>query len=138
MNCGICSHYLAFKRDAKSQGIRIPYCAGCRPRNKNCAWLKKRCELLGNNKIKYCYECIDFPCRNLTHIDERYRRYYHMSMIMNLEFLRKNGVKRFLEGEERKWKCPNCGGVISCHNGICFDCGLDMLKIKKNLYRWES
>ena len=41
MNCAICASYLAQKNDVKSKGIRMPYCVGCRPRNKNCALLKK-------------------------------------------------------------------------------------------------
>ena len=27
--------------DVKSKGIRIPYCGGCRPRNKKCLFSKK-------------------------------------------------------------------------------------------------
>jgi len=138
MNCAICSGYLAFQHDVKSKGIRMPYCTGCRPRDKNCAFLKKRCDLLANRKVEYCYQCDDFPCQRLSHIDERYRRQYRMSMIENLEFIKENGIKKFLEKEEDKWKCPRCGGIISCHNGICFDCGLDELKNKKKLYRWED
>ena len=138
MNCGICSGYLAFKHDVRSKGIRMPYCAGCRPRDKNCAFLKKRCDLLANGKVKYCYQCDDFPCQRLSHIDERYRKYHRMSMLENLEFIKKNGVGKLLEREQQKWICPGCGGVISCHNGICFDCGLDELKTRKNLYRWED
>jgi hypothetical protein len=137
MNCGICSGYLAFKHDIKSQGIRMPYCLGCRPRDKKCAFLKKRCDLLLSGKVQYCYECSDYPCEKLNRIDKRYSGLYRMSMIENLEFIRKNGIMGFLEIEERKWKCPDCGGVISCHNGICFSCGLEILRTKKNLYRWD-
>jgi hypothetical protein len=60
-----------------------------------------------------------------------------MSVIENLKSIRKDGIARFLETEVRKWKCPACGGVISCHNGVCFNCGLEILKNKKNLYRWD-
>jgi len=111
----------------------MPYCAGCRPRGKNCAFIKKQCELLMSGKVKYCYECDDFPCRNLQHIDKRYRTFYHMSMIDNLGFIKLNGIQRFLDKEEEKWRCPECGGVISCHNGICFSCGLEKLKNKKKI-----
>ena len=61
-----------------------------------------------------------------------------MSMIDNLEFIRENGIRRFLEKEEEKWKCPECGAVICCHNGICFGCGRDKLSTRKNLYRWNG
>jgi len=47
-------------------------------------------------------------------------------------------VTTFLEREEERWRCPTCGGTICCHNGICFDCGLEKLKAKKKVYRWED
>jgi len=108
MNCGICSGYLAFKHDVKSKGIRMAYCSGCRPRDKKCAFLKKRCNLLLSGQLQYCYECQDYPCEGLRHIDKRYRALYRMSMIENLEYIRKNGAGQFLEKEEEKWKCPEC------------------------------
>ena len=138
MNCGICSGYLAFKYDIKSKGIKMPYCIGCRPRDKKCAFLKKRCDLLIEGKVQYCYECDDFPCSNLQHLDKGYRDKFRMSMIENLEFIRDNGTTRFLAKEAAKWTCTECGSEICCHNGICFNCGLDKLERKKNRYRWED
>jgi len=138
MNCGVCSSYLAMKNDLKSKGIMKTYCVGCRPRGKNCAFLKKKCDLLGNGRVQYCYECSDFPCRRLNHLDERYRTNYRMSMIENLEYIQEHGITSFLEREEAKWQCPDCGGTICCHNGICFSCGLEKLKKKKKKYRWSD
>ena len=138
MNCAICSGYLAYMYDLKSKGVRMPYCIGCRPRDKQCAFLKKRCTLLMEGKVRYCYECEEFPCTKLQRLDKRYSSNYRMSMVENLEYIRKNGIEGFLSREEEKWKCPDCGAVICCHNGICFNCGLDELKSKKNLYRWED
>ena len=136
MNCAICSGYLALKHDVKSEGIRMPYCKGCRPRGKICAFLKKRCELLLNNKVRFCYECENFPCEALLRLDKRYQAYFRMSMIKNLKTIEKKGISEFLKKEEEKWKCPECSEVICCHNGICFSCSLDKLKEKKELYRW--
>ena len=139
MNCAICSGYLALEHDVKSKGIRMPYCSGCRPRDKQCAFLKKKCELLLAAKVRYCYECGSFPCERLEHLDKRYRTYFKMSMIDNLEYIKKNGINQFLEKEKERWTCPECGGVICCHNGICFDCSLSKLKKnRKKLYRWED
>jgi hypothetical protein len=138
MNCGVCSSYLALKYDVKSQGVRIPYCAGCRPRNKRCAFLKKRCRILMNSEVKYCSECADFPCELLQSLDKRYRANFRMSMIDNLELIKKEGVARLLAREAGRWACPSCGGTICCHNGLCFGCELDRLRNKKKLYRWED
>jgi len=138
MNCAICSAYLAFKHDVKSEEIKMSYCIGCRPRKKNCAFLKKRCSLLLNNKVQYCYECKTFPCMRLKRIDKRYRTFFKMSMIENLEFIKKSGIEKFLERETKKWKCPKCGDTVCCHNGICFNCRLHELRAKRKRYRWDD
>lgn len=59
-------------------------------------------------------------------------------MIDNLETIKERGIEQFLEREREKWQCPDCSGVISCHNGICFNCGLDKLRAKRKKYRWED
>jgi hypothetical protein len=138
MNCAVCSAHLALEHDVKNSGIRMPYCTGCRERGKECAFLKKKCNLLLNGTIQYCYECADFPCRQLRTLDKRYRTFFRMSMIENLEYIRDSGIDRFLQKEEEKWKCSGCGGVISCHNGLCFRCDIDRLRQKRMKYRWED
>jgi len=138
MNCALCSSYLSMKNDLKRKGVMKTYCAGCRPRGKNCAFMKKRCNLLGSGLVKYCYECSEFPCLRLKHLDKRYRTNYRMSMIENLEYIKEYGIDIFLKKEEEKWRCPECGGTICCHNGICYSCGVDKLKEKKRRYRWED
>src|SRR4030042_5523919 len=104
MNCAVCSSYLAMKYDLKKQGIMRSYCAGCRPRGKNCAFMKKACEKLGNGLVKYCFLCADFPCLRLKSLDTRYRAHYRMSMIENLNFIKENGMEKFLAKEEKKWR----------------------------------
>ena len=102
MNCGVCVSYLAMKYDLKKQGFAKTYCAGCLPRGKNCAFMKKQCDLLGKGLVRFCYECGDFPCSRLKALDKRYRTKYHMSMIENLEFIREHGIERFLKAKSLK------------------------------------
>ena len=138
MNCAICSNYLARVHDLKKQGILKTYCTGCRPRAKQCAMLMKRCMLIRNGEIRFCSECMEYPCPPLKRLDDRYRHRYHMSMLKNLDAIREHGIEGFLQGEEDRWRCPDCGGTICCHNGICFDCGLERLKAKRYRYRWDG
>jgi len=138
MNCEVCSAYLALKSNVINKGIRMAYSTSCRPRDKRCAFLKKRCDLLLGTTVKYCYECKDFPCPNLEHLDRRYRTFHKMSMVENLEYIEEKGPRKFLAKEKEKWKRPKCDGIICCHNGICFNCGLEKLKMKKKLHRWEN
>ena len=138
MNCGICANHLALKHEVRSKGIKMPYCAGCKPRDKKCSFLKKKCEILMHNRVEYCYECGDFPCDKLLHIEKGYKDNFKISFIENLEYMKEHGIERFLEKEAEKWQCPECGDVICCHNGICFSCGFERLKNKKKLYRWDD
>ena len=138
MNCAVCSSYLAMKNDVKAKGVRMPYCKGCRPRNKQCSFLKKCCPKLLNGLVKFCFECTNFPCDNLKAIDNRYKLLYRTSIIDNLVFLKENGEEKFLIQQQKIWKCPQCGKSICCHNGICYNCGLGKLQNKKVKYRWEE
>jgi hypothetical protein len=138
MNCTICANYLALENEVKNKGIRMPYCTGCRPRNKKCAFLKKHCSNLLNGEVTFCFECPVFPCNRLKTIDKRYKSRYKMSMIENLNFIKEHGMQIFLAEQEKLWKCPNCGKMVCCHNGICFNCELEKLRNKKEKYRWHN
>ena len=105
MNCGICTGYLSMKNDLRTQGIKEHYCAGCRYKSGKLCAFAKRCDLLKNRQICYCFECDRFPCDNLEPLDKRYKSKYHMSMIENLNYVKDHGIKAFLEKEEEKWKC---------------------------------
>jgi hypothetical protein len=137
MNCNICAQFLAQTLDVKSKGVRIPYCIGCRPRGKTCAFIKKRCEVLMREKVNYCYECDIFPCENLQKLDKRYKSRFHMSMIQNLKEIKSKGVKYFLKQQEEQWKCSKGDHYISCHNGLCFVCDFGKLQKRKKKYDWE-
>ena len=138
MDCNVCSGYLAKQHDVKNNGIHMSYCAGCRPRDKKCAFLKKRCTRLLNHTVQFCYQCPVYPCEHLNDIDRRYRTLFQMSLLENLTDIKNKGMKTFLRMQEDKWRCPTCGGVICCHNGLCFHCGIERLRLKKNKYRWDD
>jgi hypothetical protein len=118
MNCGICYAYLREKDK----------CPGCRLFNAkepvSIARCKiKNCEIIQKGKVKYCFECDNFPCKNLKHLDKRYRTKYNMSEIENLEYIKKNGIRKFISNEKTRWACSKCGGTICVHKGYCYSCG---------------
>ena len=119
MNCVLFVSFLVYNINGKK---RKHSCTCCRSEEKRCAFIKKECNKLSDGAIEYCFECSDFPCENLEKLDKRYREKYDMSMIKNLEFIKENGVKQFLEKEEQKYRCPECRGIICVHNGKCYSC----------------
>lgn len=122
MDCSACSFYLAFVNGIPIKRGKISDCAGCRPRNKKCAYLKGQCDLLAKNKIDFCFQCPQFPCGRLSRFDGRYRRTYGVSPIQNLEEIRDSGIEAFLRAQKKRLNCATCGGRISVHNKKCFAC----------------
>ena len=118
MNCRLCR---AYARDRKP-------CPGCRGddnlKSKACAQCRiKNCGKRVNAGMKFCVGCEDFPCPRLNILDKRYRTKYGMSMIDNLENIRKVGVRHFARSERERWACPECGETICVHKENCISCG---------------
>lgn len=122
MNCGICKAYLAYSRGVPYEKGKVIHCSGCRVRNKNCAFVKKRCEKYQKKQVQSCIECDIMPCERLAHLDEKYRERYGMSMVANLKEIKANGMDAFLARQREKYKCPTCGDVVSVHDGVCYQC----------------
>ncbi|MDI3536098.1 MAG: hypothetical protein PWP16_808 [Eubacteriaceae bacterium] len=137
MNCSLCFSYQITKYELNKKGFKRKTCDGCLPRSKNCLHMGDRCQLLKNGKVRFCFECPEYPCKRLKNLDKRYRLKYHMSMIENLESISKLGVKAFIKSETPKWSCPKCGEMICCHNGLCLSCDWEILKIDRK-YRWNE
>jgi len=120
MNCGICSNYLAYVNNFKRS-----QCKGCRPRNQRCTYLFGKCT--GINKTAkssaaFCFECNQYPCKQINRMDDRYRSNYGMSPKNNLDFIQKNGVDMFIQEQYKKYQCSKCNEMISIHNRKCFKC----------------
>lgn len=117
MICGVCIAYLRDKNK----------CPGCRKfdNSKPVTIAKckiKNCDELQKNNIKYCFRCSKYPCSRIKNMDKRYKTKYNMSMIENLENIKKFGIRKFIKNEETRWTCKRCGGTICCHKGYCYSC----------------
>ena len=117
MNCGICMAYLRYKNT----------CPGCRnlrgDEKISCVRCQmKNCEFFKDGKKKFCFECDKYPCDRVKHIDKRYRTKYGMSMVENLNKIKKIGIIEFMKIENNRWICPKCGHQICVHNKKCYFC----------------
>jgi hypothetical protein len=118
INCRLC---MAYGRDKNPcPGCRIddpdkhPTCVNCKIKN---------CAKLVAGGFQYCFECDDFPCERITHLDNRYRTKYATSPIDNLLTIQRIGVRKFTQFDIQRWTCPKCGAVISMHRPNCLSCG---------------
>lgn len=77
---------------------------------------------------RYNHTCAEFPCKKLRQLDDRYRKKYGVSMIDNLDEIRKLGIHEFIKTERERWTCKTCGGIIDVHHGCCCSCGKEREK----------
>lgn len=120
MNCGTCIAYLREKNK----------CPGCRVISDDKAVSVKKCIIphcpsLEETKSKFCYECAKYPCRRLKQLDKRYRTNYRTSFIENLQLIKEQGIKNFLDFESRRRSCLKCGSVLCVHRTHCLYCNND-------------
>lgn len=105
MNCGLCLMHLRSEN-------RCPGCFSGRVVNGRC--IKCPIKLCKERKGKYCFDCDKFPCERLQRLDKRYGEKYGMSEIENLEEIKKNGIDKFMMGEEKRW--VNSEGTLCVHD----------------------
>jgi len=115
MNCSICRVYLRKRNN----------CPGCRASDNGKPITRQECGIKNCDKSAsgFCFDCEEFPCKKLNHLDLRYRLKYNMSMIDNLKSIQDIGISTFLENEKVRWSCSNCGDTINVHQGVCSGCG---------------
>lgn len=120
MNCAICSRYLAYVHNLKRS-----QCSGCRQRSESCTYLFEKCTGINHHSkgnTAFCFECNQYPCRQINRMDDRYRKKYHMSVKENLKCIQTVGIDQFIEEQSKQYRCSKCGGFISIHNRKCFKC----------------
>ncbi len=121
MNCALCIRNQTPAKDDPSR----PSCLGCRLQNKSCAFIKKKCLHLVEVKkgeINYCYQCSNFPCEALEKLDTMYKKRYDFSMITNQKEIKAKGLAKFLAGQQEKYACAKCDGLVCVHEKRCLKC----------------
>jgi hypothetical protein len=120
MNCAICSRHLSYVNNLKRS-----QCVGCRPRNQKCEYLFGKCTGINHaakGDASCCFDCDQYPCKQIDRMDDRYRKNYKMSIKDNLENIKRMGIGEFINDQYQKYRCSKCSALISVHNGKCFKC----------------
>jgi len=135
--CGACIIYragkdserlrriIAERENCKSEDIR---CEGCqtvladgwdsKEWGKNCKIVK----CLGAKGLNFCYECSKYPdCEKFRFIADSCSRHGE-NLMENLDRIRVGEVMEWLEEEDKKWRCRNCGKPIAMHLIECHWC----------------
>lgn len=115
MNCLVCYKHCYHKKP----------CAGCLNSDlgkpEHCRTCKIK-DCTKEQKLTYCVECHSYPCRLIKSLEKSYKTRYHASLVENSRIVQECGLTEFLEKQRETYICPECGGIISIHDGECSEC----------------
>ncbi|MFX1378620.1 MAG: DUF3795 domain-containing protein [Promethearchaeota archaeon] len=135
--CGVCRIYKAYKNndlDFKknilptlneygAKTIDDVACTGCLSDGivfhfcKNCP-IK---ECIKNKKIEGCHLCDDFPCTIVTDWPDSLDK---KIMLRSIPVRREIGSEKWVEEEEKRYKCPKCGNSLFYGAKKCYRCNI--------------
>ena len=137
--CGACSAYVAFHRGnsgrleeiarsiAERQGWKVEpddlACEGCLSAElvatfcRNCSI--RACAF--QKGLTHCAQCTDFACQRITDFNNDGIR-HHSEVLANIRRQKEVGVNAWLDEQEKRWRCPACGGSIDWYARQCPDC----------------
>ena len=116
INCAVCYVHLKNKKPCLGCGIpsdgKPAHCRNCKI--KICA---------EGRGLQFCFECAAHPCPDIKRLDKSYRQRYGVHLIENTVHIRTVGISQYMQEEQARWQCLQCGGAVSMHDQICSECG---------------
>ncbi|MEG2003745.1 MAG: DUF3795 domain-containing protein [Clostridia bacterium] len=67
------------------------------------------------HNVVRCYECVDFPCERLQDFSKRHYEKgigHHQNVIKDLQYMKNNGVQKWVDLKTLENTCPICGELI--------------------------
>ncbi len=134
-NCLETGEYFPLGIDGKKQRRT---CYGC----KSDHWDARRspCKLkecARKRGIEFCVDCDEFPCKDFIHFENA--RFPHLpSAIGSLGIIKAFGLEVWLDGQNRIWKCPECGAYTNRFIGECPQCGFKLPSWWERYREWMN
>ena len=115
MNCLVCYKHCYHRKP----------CAGCLKSDQGKPEHCRKCKIkdcVAKRQITYCFECPEYPCKQIKRLEKSYNIRYHASLMGNSQMVKEQGMAGFLAQQKEKYTCPECGGIISIHDAECSEC----------------
>jgi len=70
-----------------------------------------------------CSDCGELPGCRITNLIKMGNDLHRREYLPNLGRIREMGVQKWIEYEEERWRCPQCGLPMSWYDANCLRCG---------------
>jgi hypothetical protein len=122
LNCGACPALLGTQA-----GTEVRPCHGCKSDKidpqRYCATCAIKVCARGRG-FEFCIECPDLESCDLLQkfiADEKWP--YHQGVMNNMKFIKREGLTKWLDVQEQRWRCALCGTAHSWWDETCPHCG---------------
>jgi hypothetical protein len=75
-----------------------------------------------NNAVDFCFQCSEYPCTRLVEFNDD-ENPHHSVVLKNSEEIIEKGVTEWLDEQEQRWSCPECGTAFTWYDKVCETCG---------------
>jgi hypothetical protein len=115
-------------------------CGGCKSENvyagcKACGL--RRCAR--EKGVERCSDCADYPCKSYRKWQTAAKLLPHLqtasASLKNIKF---DGVDHWLDVQEKRWSCPDCGTSFSWYSTACYNCGFSLASKAHQLSGWRK
>ena len=128
--CGACPIMLNTKA-----GTGTEQCYGCKSEQPTgyCAVCGIKACARGKG-YEFCNECSEYgTCERMQKFLKDANWPYQQIVSKNMESIRQNGLSKWLEAQEQRWRCTNCGAFHSWWDESCPQCGQAVTSYKADI-----
>lgn len=115
INCMVCYKHCYHKKPCdgclNGDNGKPEHCRKCKI--KNCVKEKG---------LSYCFECFEYPCKQIKSMEKSYNSRYNVSLVKNSNVAKEIGLVEFMKLQQKEYNCSVCGGIISIHDAECSEC----------------
>ncbi|WP_390437075.1 DUF3795 domain-containing protein [Lactonifactor longoviformis] len=54
-------------------------------------------------QITYCFECYEYPCKQIKRLEKSYNTRYHTSLMENSQMVKEQGMAKFFTQQKGKY-----------------------------------
>jgi hypothetical protein len=115
MNCLVCYKHCYHKKP----------CVGCLNGDNGKPEHCRKCKIkdcVKEKEFSYCFECTEYPCKQIKSLEKSYNSRYNASLVKNSSTAKEIGLVEFMKFQQKEYTCSVCGGIISIHDAECSEC----------------
>lgn len=138
MYCGACFIRIAHEQN-RPDCIPEPWRTRAKDRDLECLGCKSDkvyfgcagCDIRAcakGKQLDYCFNCVKYPCEKIQKLESHHLP-HHDAALQHVSLLKADKLKEWIEFNQSRFKCQNCGNIHSWYEEFCFYCGNKVLSV---------